>query len=269
MTAPQPVVRNSFLKAMVLTVIVVIPIIVVSAMGGKDANAAGEFAGWLSTGPILGGIAVGVWAKLDKRRWNWLDYIWRFVVCSIVIFFVSTVGQASRSTPKMADVTETEKQHLVVSGVEARHSDFGFAVPLPNTAYHVNAELQEQANQWFVQRGLHGTYVWTLADANEPEIIMLMVTKGVGNSKEALRGLGRGLGTSARKEGTRIIEDTMEWGPRGHEYRFSTVLQQGMYVRARCVSSMTSGESSFILCVQTISARPNGLDAARAGVTVR
>jgi hypothetical protein len=261
MTNPPLQKRNSFVKAMVLTVIVVIPIVVVSAMGGKDANAAGEFAGWLSTGPILGGIAVGIWARFDKRQWNWLDYIWRFAVCSVAIFFVSTVGQAGRWAPKMADVTETEKQHLLISGAEARHSDFGFTVPLPTPAYRVSSELQEQANQWFVQRGLKSSYVWALQDPAESGVIMVLVTKGIGDDQAAMRGLGRGFQRGAGQEGARIIEDTLQWSPGAHEYRFATFLPQGVFAKARCLPS-----SAFIVCVQTVSADSNGLDAARAGV---
>ncbi|HEV8511526.1 MAG TPA: hypothetical protein VGQ48_13825 [Gemmatimonadales bacterium] len=268
MTDPRVAKRNSFLKAIALTVIVLIPIIVLAAMSGRDPEAAGRLAGYFSVGPILGGIAVGIWAKLDKHQWNWFAYIWRFVVCSIGLLGVSAVGRAGLGSPEMVDITETEKQHLVVSGTEVRHSDFGFAVPLPSEEFRLSSELQEQANQWFVERRLRGTYVWVLQNPDLSGVIMVVVSKGVGNSEAALRGLGRGLQKGASKADARILEDTMQWSSDAHEYRFATALPQGVYAKARCLSSPTSGQSSYIVCVQTVSKDPNWLDDARAGVRV-
>src|SRR5438034_196384 len=110
-----------------------------------------------------------------------------------------------------------------------------------------------------------GNYAWVLRDSKRGEVVIVMVTKGAGNSRAALQGLGRGLNVGAGKTGGRVLEDTMEWSPAAHEYRFA-IMAQSMYLRARCLSSMTTGTSSYILCVETVSADPNGLDEARAGV---
>jgi hypothetical protein len=268
MTNPEVTKRNSFGKAIVLAFLAVIPIVVFAATSGRAPEAAGELAGYLSTGPILGGIAVGIWAKLDKHQWNWFAYIWRFVVCSVALLGVSSVGRGALDATEMADITETEKQHLVVSGTEVRHSDFGFAVPLPSEEFSLSSELQEQANQWFIERGLRGTYVWVLQNPDLSGVIMVIVSKGVGNNRDALRGLGRGLQKGANKADARILEDTMQWSADAHEYRFATALPQGVYAKARCLSSPTSGKASYIVCVQTVSKDPNWLDASRAGVTL-
>ena len=63
--------RNSFGKAMVLMLVVVIPIFVLQFTSGKDPGAAGYTAGYFAGAPIMAGFAVGIWALLAKSPWNW------------------------------------------------------------------------------------------------------------------------------------------------------------------------------------------------------
>src|SRR5258706_211410 len=73
------------------------------------------------------------------------------------------------------------------------------------------------------------------------------------------------VGDGLTRKTAQVLEDTMEWSPAAHEYRFA-LMSQSMYLRARCLSSMTTGTSSYILCIETVSADPQGLNEARAGV---
>ncbi len=249
---------------MILAIIAVTVVAVLQATSGKDSLAAGYETGYFAAPPIFGGLAVGIWAKLAKSHWTWFAYIWRFVVGSVAILVLASMSNAVGGNLTTARITDAEKQHLVISGTEARHSDFGFSVPLPSADFQFNPELQKQANQEFEHSGVvAGNYAWVLSAPKRGEAVIVMVTKGVGNSQAALQGLGRGMKTGTT--GGQVVEDTMEWSLRAHEYRFAT-LRQGSYVRARCVSSMTTGTSSYILCVETVSADPNGLDETRAGV---
>lgn len=251
---------------MLLALIVFAVIVALQATSGKSADAASYTIGYFGAVPLISGLVVGIWAKLAKARWTWFAYIWRFVLGSVAVLGLATFGNSFDSSLVLAKFTDAEKQHLTLQGAEAKHSDFGFTVPLPSDQFQFNGDLQKQANQEFEQRGIGGTnYAWVLSEPKRGEAVILIVTKGVGNSEDALRGLGHGMNTGSAKSGGRVIDDTMEWTPQAHEYRFATT-QQGMYVRARCVSSMTTGPSSYILCVETVSANPNGLDETRAGV---
>ncbi len=265
MTNPVKPARNSFWKGMLLAMIVAVIVAIVQATSGNDSRAAGYATGYFAAPGILSGLAVGIWAKLAKSQWTWFAYIWRFVVGSIAILFLASMGNSVGGSLAMAQITEAEKQHLVISGTEARHSDFGFTVPLPNADFQLNADLQKQANAEFEHRSVGaGNYAWVLADATRRETVIVMVTKGAGTSQAALQGLARGMKSGIGTNG-QVLEDTMEWSSRAHEYRFTTMLQ-GMYLSARCVSSMTTGTSSYILCVETVSADTNGLDETRAGM---
>ena len=264
-TNPAMPSRNSFWKAMLLAVIAASIVAVLQATSGKNAEAAGYATGYFAAPPIFAGLAVGIWAKLAKSHWTWLSYIWRFGVGTIGIFVLALMGDVLSSTA-MARITDAEKQHLVISGTEAQHSDFGFTVPLPSANFQLSPEMQKQANAEFENRSVAaGNYAWVLRDLKRGEVVIVMVTKGAGNSRAALQGLGRGLNVGAGKTGGQVLEDTMEWSPAAHEYRFA-LMSQSMYLRARCLSSMTTGTSSYILCIETVSADPQGLNEARAGV---
>ena len=251
---------------MLLTLIAASIVGVLQATSGKSAEAAGSAIGYFAAPPIFAGLAVGIWAKLAKSHWTWLSYIWRFVAGTIAVFVLALMGEVLGDSMAMARITDAEKQHLVIRGAEAQHSDFGFTVPLPSADFQLSPEMQKQANAEFESRSVAaGNYAWVLSDSKRGEVVIVMVTKGAGNSRAALQGLGRGLNVGAGKTGGQVLEDTMEWSPAAHEYRFA-IMAQSMYLRARCLSSMTTGTSSYILCVETVSADPNGLDEARAGV---
>ncbi|HEY3278907.1 MAG TPA: hypothetical protein VGJ83_00220 [Gemmatimonadales bacterium] len=57
-----------FLKGMGLALTVIVPILVLTASSASDPTAAGERAGQLSVAPLLGGVAVGVWALANNAQ---------------------------------------------------------------------------------------------------------------------------------------------------------------------------------------------------------
>ncbi len=259
---PVPPRRNSFGKAMLLALIALIPITIASR-GSKDPA---YTVGFFGAVPILAGFAVGIWAKVAKSRWSWFAYIWRFLAGTFAVFVLELMGNATGSS--VARITESEKHRLVVAERAASHPDFGFAVPLPTEGFQFDEALQRTANEDFTRRGIAATtYAWVLRGPEQAGVVILMVMKGAGGSESALRGLGRGLKRGTGQEGGRIIEDTMEWSPDAHEYRLG-MLQRGVYIRSRCMSSQRSAAASYILCVETVSADSMGLDETRAGARV-
>src|SRR5207302_698657 len=110
--------------------------------------------------------------------------------------------------------------------------------------FQFDEALQRTANEDFTRRGIAATtYAWVLRGPEQAGVVILMVMKGAGGSESALRDLGRGLKRGTGQEGGRIIEDTMEWSPDAHEYRLG-MLQRGVYIRSRCMSSQRSAAAS-------------------------
>ncbi len=72
----------------------------------------------------MGGLVVGVWAWRASRRWRALDYVLRFLLCTLVIFTVNGFGarliEAGSSTTARFDsvpLTEFEKQGVQTQAV--------------------------------------------------------------------------------------------------------------------------------------------------------
>ncbi len=84
---------------MLLAVIVAAVVAIVQATSGNDSRAAGYATGYFAAPAILSGLALGIWAKLAQSQWTWFAYIWRFVVGSIAILFLASMGKLSRWQP--------------------------------------------------------------------------------------------------------------------------------------------------------------------------
>jgi len=250
---------NSFGKAMILTLVGVGLVIVIGVASGKDAATGGYLIGFYSAPFIFSGIIVGIWAKRSKKLWSWLAYFWRFALGAVALLVVATVGEAGKRVS--AVVTDPEKSHLVVNGTDVRHSDFGFAITLPAATFHLDDKLQEQANQFFEQRGSHSNYIWVLQDSLRTGVVMVMVSKAVLNGREALRAVARGMERGVGKAGMRTLEDTVIWSSQAHEFRFAVALPNGTYLKARCLPG-----TAFVVCVQTVTTNANTLDSVREGM---
>jgi len=257
--APQ---RNSFGKAVLLAVIALLAIAIAS-MGSPDPA---YTTGFFGTAPILAGLVVGIWAKMAKSRWSWFAYIWRFLAGSVAVLVLAVMGSAGSSG--VAHITDSERHRLVIADRAVSHPDFGFDVPLPVAGFQIDTGLQRTANEDFVRRGIGATtYAWVLRGPERTGVVILMVMKGAGGNETALRDVGRGFKDGTGQQNGRVIEDTMEWSPDVHEYRFG-MQQQGAYIRSRCLSSRKGAAASYILCVETVSADSAGMEETRSGTKV-
>jgi hypothetical protein len=276
MPVDQAAARNShpFLKGMGLALGLVVPIVVVTATSGSDPTSAGERAGELSVAPLLGGVAVGVWAKLATRRWHWVDYLSRFVLCTIMFFGLNAFGRslipAAPPPPSAVDLTEAEKQNLSLSGGWVRHSTFSFTLPVGDK-FGLAPGLQHEVNQR--RASLPGTFVWALANDAGDRIITVFVAKGLGDDERAFRGMTRAIGASTAKQAAQVLEDVVRWDRRVQEFRHGVRLSGGLYVKTRCLPSSSTWNApyinpSYIVCVQTLSPDSADLDAARLHLKV-
>jgi hypothetical protein len=270
--------RNSrpFLKAMGLALIVIVPILVVAATSVADPAAAGERAGALSVAPFLGGLAVGVWAKLALRRWHWLDYVLRFALCTIALFGLNAFGRslipAAPPAPlaPAVDLTDAEKQNLSVIGGWVRHRTFSFTLPVGDK-FALAPGLQNEMNRR--RASLPGTFVWALANDAGDRSITVFVAKGLGDDERTFRGMTRAIGASTSKQAGRVLEDVVRWDRRAREFRHGVHLSSGLYVKTRCLPSSSTWNTpyinpSYIVCVQTLSPDSTDLDDARLHLNV-
>lgn len=270
--------RNSspFLKGLGLALAVVVPIVVVTASSGSDPTSAGERAGELSVAPLLGGVGVGVWAKLATRRWHWVDYLLRFVICTIVFFGLHALGRGllppePPPPPAVAvDLTESEKQSLSVSGGWVRHSTFGFVVPVGDK-FGLAPGLQDEMNRR--RTSLPGTFVWALANDAADRIIIVFIAKGLGDDERAFRSMTRAVGASTGTQAVRVLEDVVRWDRRAREFRHGVHLSNGLYVKTRCLPAAADRNPPYInvpyiVCVQTLSRDSTDLDDARLHLKV-
>ena len=82
-----------FLKALGLSLILIIGEAIASGDAPDAARAAGEIAFHIS----VGGLALGIWAKRAHSRWTWWGFIWRFMLCVIIAsLFVTITTVAGR-----------------------------------------------------------------------------------------------------------------------------------------------------------------------------
>jgi len=268
--------NRPFLKGMGLALGVIVPIIAVTASSGSDATSAGERAGELAVAPLLGGLVVGVWAKIATHPWRWVDYVLRFAICTIVLFGVNAFGRSlfpAAPPPPLVpavDLTEAEKQNLSVIGGWVRHSTFSFTLPVGDK-FGLAPGLQSEMNQR--RASLPGTFVWALANDGGDRIITVFVAKGLGDDEPAFRGLTHAIGTSTGKQASRVLEDTVRWDRRAREFRHGVRLFSGLYVRTRCLPSSSTWNApyinpSYIVCVQTLSPDSADLDDARLHLKV-
>ena len=250
-----------FLKALGLSALVIAAIVVFAVTRGVDPEAAGELAGRLAVAPLLAGIVVGFWARNARGRWGWLDFAWRFVLCSVGFFGLNAVGQTQLRGSHEVEMTQAELEHLEVRGAEARHSDFGIVVPLPGDGYGIAAELERDVNKATAShRGMHS---WPLHNPERDGIIIVIVAKGLGD-ETAFRGFAEGMRRSARTPSSPVLYDSLTWNSARREFRFGVMLTgPGVYVRTRCVPSR--GRRSFIACAQLVTAGPEELESVLDG----
>jgi hypothetical protein len=266
-----------FVKALGLTLIVVVPIVIVAAATAADPAAGGQLAGERAVAPLLGGLAVGIWARLATRRWRALDFVLRYAVCTVGFFGLNAVGRSlipAPPPPALAiDLTDEEKQNLNVIGGWVQHANFDFILPVGDK-FGLAPGLQDEMNRR--RASLPGTYVWALANSSGDRIITVFVAKGLGEDERAFRSIARAIGTSTAQRAGRVLEDVVRWDRRwrAREFRHGVRLSDGLYVKTRCIPAAADRNPPYvnvpyIVCVQTLSRDSTDLDEARSYLKVR
>jgi len=256
-----------FLRAFALTGGVVVFIAVIAALTVSGAGRAGYVTGRYSAGFILGGIVVGVWARLARRPWGWPSYLWRFALVSFVFTLFGLIGAAAETIASRV-VTASEKQGLAIGPDSIRHPTFGFAFPNPGPGFTRDSALQQRLNA--VLNEQPGVFGWVLRDTLHPQIVLVMVAKFSDvegrHFGEFVKGMRSTAGTSANLV---MLEDSLFGTGAGSEYRMAAQVSNGMFMHIRCRISAQGRNRTAIVCLQTTSAERDGLEWVRRGLTVR
>jgi len=256
-----------FLRAFALTGGGVIFVVVVLALTVSGADRAAYLAGRYSAGFIFGGIAVGVWARLARRRWGWPSYVWRFALISFAFTLFGLIGAAAETIASRV-VTAAEKQGLAIGPDSIRHPTFGFAFPNPGPGFTRDSALQQRLNA--VLKEQPGVFGWVLRDTLHPQVVLVMVAKFSDvegrHFGEFVKGMRSTAGTSANLV---MLEDSLFGTGAGSEYRMAAQVSNGMFMHIRCRISGQGRNRTAIVCLQTSSAERDGLEWVRRGLTVR
>ena len=253
---------------------VIVGIMVWAITSEEDPTTAGELAGGLAVAPFLGGVAVGVWARLAPRRWHWPDYALRFALCTVGFFGLNAIGQGVRGAaepagPVFIALTDAEKEGLDLSGGWIRHSKFDFTLPAGDKVDPA-PEIEDEMNR---QLGaVPGVFAWAFEHQTDG-VILVYVAKGPGDERGTFSAFARGLGKGTGQHATAVLEDVVRWDRGGHEFRYAARLTDGQYTKVRCVPGPSDRNPPYInppyvVCVQTLSPDSTGLDEARSHLKV-
>ena len=257
-----------------------LPVIIVTMVWAitseEDPTAAGELAGGLAVAPFLGGIAVGVWARLAPRRWHWADFLLRFVLCTVAFVGLNAVGRGLRGSaapagPVFVALTDAEKEGLHLGGGWIRHSKFDFTIPVGDKV-DPSPQIQDEMNR---QLGaVPGVFAWAFEHQTDG-VILLYVAKGPGDERETFSAFARGLGKGTGQHAAGVLEDVVRWGRdrAGREFRYAARLTNGEYTKVRCVPGPSDRNPPYVnppyvVCVQTLSPDSTALDEARSYLKV-
>ena len=256
-----------FLRAFALTGGVVVFIVFMAALTVSGAERAGYVAGRYSAGFIVGGIVVGVWARLARRRWGWPSYVWRFVLVSFVFTLFGLIGAAAETIASRV-VTASEKQGLEIGPDSIRHPTFGFAFPNPGPGFIRDSLLQQRLNAVLAQQP--GVFGWVLRDTLYPQIVLVMVAKFSDVEGRHFGEFVKGMRSTAGKSANLVmLADSLFGTGAGREYRMAAQLSNGMFMHIRCRISGQGRNRTAIVCLQTTSPERDGLESVRRGLTVR
>ena len=166
------------------------------------------------------------------------------------------------------DVTDLEKRDLEVSSTRIRHPDFAFSFPNPGAAFRLVELPPEMSLVFERQPGGRQAFAWLMRKRDSTEALALLVLKfGTVVDEDGLRQFAQGMRRRATSAtGIQLLEDTIDWQPRLHEYRLVAHSSTGTYGKARCLAALAT--PAVIVCVQTWSGDPNGLDFVRAGLVL-
>ena len=253
-----------FLRAFALTGGVVVFIAVIAALTVSGAGRAGYVTGRYSAGFLFGGIVVGVWARLARRRWGWPSYVWRF---AFVFTLFGLIGAAAETIASRV-VTASEKQGLAIGPDSIRHPTFGFAFPNPGPGFTKDTVLQQRLNAVLTEQP--GVFGWVLSDTLHPQIVLVMVAKFSDVEGRHFGEFVNGMRSTAGKSANLVmLEDSLFGTGAGREYRMAAQVSNGMFMHIRCRISGQGRNRTAIVCLQTTSAERDGLESVRRGLTVR
>jgi len=140
-------------------------------------------------------------------------------------------------------------------GQRYRHAALGFSMPAPPGRFVEAPELAEQLRAGGL---IPQTWAWAYEDTVSHERILVLLSKGVGDTRDDFEGFTEGFRRSyAGHDGVELRRNEVRWGDEGGDYLLQSLLDGSIYVDARCLASGPRQPVSYVVCV-TIVARTEG-----------
>ena len=174
----------------------------------------------------------------------------------------SVIAQGSPGAPPPnADPLEIDSMAL-------RYPQLGFSAPNPGPGFTTATDVQEMYDKIIAEAGGKGKmFYWALGRPGTRELIIIQAINNgsLGRDEEGLRKFATGM-RSRLPPGSRVVEDTLTWTPRAHEYRYAILHPNGLFMKWRCVASGPTRERPLVVCATTMSPDSTSLDAFRRGL---
>lgn len=178
---------------------------------------------------------------------------------------LATTCQLSRSASLNAlHVTAVERQGLRIGPDSIRHPGFGFALPSPGPAFHVDTALQRHEDSL---ESVHPQMAGWVFSAPGRGVVFVEVNILPKLDADRFRTATQALRKSESKDSTaKVVGDSTIWGAVGGEYRLAVRYPAG-WLKARCLAK-PDVTRPWIVCVETVTASPEELAFVRQGLVV-
>jgi hypothetical protein len=185
---------------------------------------------------------------------------WTMAVLLIInLVSFAPQGRSAKQAATDTIVTDAERRGLQVDSDSIRHAGLGFVLPHPGSGFSASPEIQRTLDAGFAdQPGMSG---WAFRDPALRQAMVIQVAKLGPVNERGFREYAAGVRDGVSK--STVLESKLDWRDAAGEYRQTSVLPAGVYITMRCLARVGG---AAIVCVQTMGAEPNAVEASRAGL---
>lgn len=184
----------------------------------------------------------------------------------VVVGLLTAMRRLPKTTPDMAPrLTEDERHGLRVGADSLRHEGLGFALPSPGATFQADDVLQRRLDSVLVTHPERA--IWVFKEPGNKRVFIdaaKLPRLDAGQFDRFTLAVRR---DAMADETARLVEDSTFRSGSSAEYRL-VVRFTAAWLRTRCLGTPRAGHA-LVVCIATLSARPDELAFVRAGLSVR